>query len=172
MKKRIGTILLTGVIISNLVGCGEDKELTTKDKKQVIEQLQEEVKKEESVKISKDITDEEYALFRNSFETWLTYEDTVTSMDTHQVNRREEVTNQTTLLGEELLKATPKEFEKDVKTMLENNIDFLNNSFENYTLGDTETYGSYMEKRNKVDEYITVLKNTFEKYDKKYNYVK
>ena len=172
MKKRIGTILLTGVIISTLVGCGEDKELTTKDKKQVIEQLQEEVKKEESVKISKDITDEEYALFRNSFETWLIYEDTVTSMDTHQVNRREEVTNYTTLLGEELLKVTPKEFEKDIKTMLENNIDFLNNSFENYTLGDTETYGSYMEKKNKVDEYVTVLKNTFEKYDKKYNYVK
>ena len=36
MKKRIGTILLTGVIISTLVGCGEDKELTVKDKKQVI----------------------------------------------------------------------------------------------------------------------------------------
>lgn len=78
MVKKIITTLTALILIIGIMGCGESKKdnLTTEQKKEIVEDLQKEIEEESVIKLNtKNIKLEDWNNFKNEFNSWKEYEE-------------------------------------------------------------------------------------------------
>lgn len=167
MKKRILSVIIIGIVgITGLVGCG-NKELTTEEKKEVIQQLQKEIKEENSIKVKETLSEEEFNNFKNAFDLWSDYESqNVITMDSVYTTDNNKTIEESNRLIDNAIKASPKSVKNDIESIKDINnelMEFLSKEYkiDSKDMADKycEIYGRLLEKTEKVWNYLNTESN-------------
>lgn len=171
MIKKILSTFLTLVLSFSMICCGDNKEeLTTEQKKEIVEDLEQEIEDETTVKLNtKKVKEEDWNNFKNEFNSWKEYEDRF--LDDYLQN-----TSETDLTIEEI-NSTMEQYKTNLKKYapkeLKDTIDELFNRNEAVTSAERMTvdtvytfdYEGLNKKCSLVQELIDLIDKTIEKYD-------
>lgn len=175
MIKKIISILITLTLIFGIVGCGKEEkgkkdDLTTEQKKEIVEDLQKEIEDETVVKLNiKNIKVEDWNKFKEEFNSWKTYEERAwkeyiangneTDLTIEEINATMEQykTNLNNYSPKELKDVIEEMFSRNEKLMAIPKMNGANIEGFDYE-GFNNALGLVQEKSDLID-------NTIEKYD-------
>ena len=172
MIKKIITILTTLILIIGMISCGESKKdnLTTEQKKEIVEDLQQEIEDETTVKLNtKNIKVEDWNNFKNEFNSWKEYEITVTDKYIRNPNETdltiEEINSTMEQYKTNLKKYAPKELKDTIDELFNRNESIISTEkLTNETLY-TFDYEGFSNKTSLVQEISDLIDKTIQKYD-------